>query len=83
MFYVNMQFDFDDFANPTSYYVDNTYYDLDVDRRISQDWFLRYTDIEYADDYVQIGQQFNNYTFSHAVTETTVNARLGPDEALV
>jgi len=44
MFFVNMAFDFEDFANPTSYFVDtNTSLDMDMDRKISVDWFLRYT----------------------------------------
>jgi len=48
-----MNFDYEDFENPTSYFNDNQlHFDLDVDRITHLDWFLRYTEIEYADDYI-------------------------------
>jgi len=54
-----------------------------MDRTISMDWYVRHTEIEYEDDYAQIGQRSYNYTYSHGGTKTSSNQRLEKDEPLV
>jgi len=83
MFFVNMNFDFEDFVQPTTYYVSDSFLDLNMDRTISMDWYVRHTEIEYEDDYAQIGQRSYNYTYSHGKARTSSNHRLEKDEPLV